>query len=152
MKKIIMTDNDAIELTNISKKIKLFSSISMGLLEKILNRILLYEYEKGEKVCKQGEIGDSFYILAKGKLRVSVREAFFFSKTLAILNPGDCFGEMALMAKKPRNATVTCIEPSKIFVLTYEQFNQILEENSHFKEEINQIFAKRQMELEQLKK
>jgi len=152
MKKLVMTDNDSIEFTRISKKIKLLSSITVGLLEKILNRIFLYQYERGEIVCKQGEIGDCFYVLSQGKLRVSVREAFFFSKTVAILDSGDCFGEMSLIAKKPRNATITCIEPSKIFVLTYEQFNQILEENPLFKEEINRIFDKRQSELEQLKK
>ena len=147
MKKLAITDTDSIQFTKIVKKIKLFAAMNMGLLEKILNRINYYQCEKGEKVCKQGDPGDAFYVVNEGKLQVSVREAFLFSRTLAHLGPGDCFGEMALLTRDPRNATVTCEEDSKIFVLMVENFDQVLAENPAFALEIKKLAADRQFEL-----
>ncbi|MDA8130670.1 MAG: cyclic nucleotide-binding domain-containing protein [Elusimicrobia bacterium] len=151
MNKLPLTDSDTILFTKIVKKINFFASMNMGLMEKILNRIYYYQYDSGEKVCKQGELGDAFYVIAEGRLKVSIREAFLFSRTLATLGPGDCFGEMALLESKPRNATVTCEEPSKIFVLTSEHFDQALSENPSFKQEIKKLAADRQFEIDHKK-
>ncbi|HNW45392.1 MAG TPA: cyclic nucleotide-binding domain-containing protein [Elusimicrobiales bacterium] len=147
MKKLVITDADSVQFTKVVKKIKLFASMNMGLMEKILNRIAYYQCDKGEKVCKQGGPGDAFYVVNEGKLEVSVREAFLFSRTLAHLGPGDCFGEMALLTREPRNATVTCEEDSKIFVLMIENFDQVLEENPTFATEMKKLAADRDFEL-----
>ena len=148
MKKILMTDEDTVLFTKMVKKINFFASMNMGLLEKILARINYYGYSSGEKVCRQGGPGDAFYVIAEGKLKVSVREAFFFSRRLAELGPGDCFGEMALLDRKPRNATVACEQDSKVFVLTVDQFDQVLAENPAFKQEIKKLAADRQFEID----
>lgn len=148
MEKLPLTDAETVLFTKMVKKINFFASMNMGLLEKILSRINYYRYAAGEKVCRQGDPGDSFYVVAEGKLKVSVREAFLFSRQLAVLGPGDCFGEMALLESKPRNATVACEEPSKIFVLTSEHFGQVLAENPAFKQEINRLASDRRFELD----
>jgi len=148
MKKIAITDTETVQFTKIVKKIKLFAAMNMGLLEKILNRIYYYQYEKGEKVCRQGDPGDAFYVVNEGRLLVSVREAFLFSRTLAHLVPGDCFGEMALLAREPRNATVTCEEDSKIFVLMIDNFDQVLAENPAFAQEMKKLAADRNFEIQ----
>lgn len=148
MKKLAITDIETVQFTKIVKKIKLFAAMNMGLLEKVLSRINYYQCEKGEKVCKQGDPGDAFYVVNEGKLLVSVREAFLFSRTLAHLGPGDCFGEMALLTREPRNATVTCEEDSKIFVLMIDDFDQVLAENPAFSLEINKLASDRRFELD----
>jgi potassium-dependent mechanosensitive channel len=119
----------------------------MGLLEKILARINYFQCGRGEKVCKQGDPGDAFYVVAEGRLEVAVREAFFFSRTLAHLGPGDCFGEMALLAREPRSATVTCEQDSKIFVLMADEFDKVVAENPAFAEEIKKLAANRDFEI-----
>jgi len=148
MKKLPLTDADAIQFTKMVRKINFFSSMNIGLLEKILNRITLYQYDGGEKVCRQGDPGDTFFVVKEGKLKVSVREAFFLSRTLARFGPGDCFGEMALLDRAPRAATVVCDEDSKIFVLMADQFDQVLEENPAFAQEIRNLAAGRKFELD----
>lgn len=147
MKKLPMTDADTVQFTSMVRKISFFASMNMGLLEKILNRITLYQYDKGEKICRQGEDGDTFYVVSEGRLRVSVREGFVFSRTLAHLGPGDCFGEMALLNRAARNATVTCEEDSKLFILMVEHFDLALKENPVFYEEIKKLAAERGLEL-----
>jgi CRP-like cAMP-binding protein len=148
MNKLPLTDADTVLFTKMVKKVNFFASMNMGLLEKVLSRITYYQFDPGEKVCKQGEPGDTFYVVAEGKLKVSVREAFLFSRTLATFGPGDCFGEMALLERKPRNATVTCEGTSKIFVLAADHFDQVLAENPSFKQEIKKLAADRQFELD----
>jgi len=151
MNKLPLTDADTVLFTKVVKKINFFASMNMGLLEKILARINYYQYAAGEKICKQGDPGDAFYVIGEGKLTVSIREAFLFSRTLATLSPGDCFGEMALLDRKPRNATVTSAEPSKVFVLTVEQFDQVLAENPAFKQEMKRLANDRQFEIDHKK-
>ncbi|MCM2267963.1 MAG: cyclic nucleotide-binding domain-containing protein [Elusimicrobiales bacterium] len=151
MNKLPLTDADTLVFTRMVKKINFFASMNMGLLEKILSRINYYQYGAGEKVCRQGDPGDSFFVVAEGRLKVSVREAFLFSRTLATFGPGDCFGEMALLERKPRNATVACEESSKVFVLAADHFDQVLAENPAFKQEIKKLAADRQFELDHKK-
>ncbi|MBI4350038.1 MAG: cyclic nucleotide-binding domain-containing protein [Elusimicrobia bacterium] len=152
MKKLPLTDADTVLFTKLVKKINFFASMNMALLEKILNRIEYRLYGGGEKVCRQGEPGDAFFVVAEGKLKVSVREAFLFSRTLATLGTGDCFGEMSLLERKDRNATVACDEGSKIFVLTADHFSQVLTENPSFAQEIKRLAKERQVELDKNKK
>ena len=147
MEKITLTDDDSVRFTKMVQKIKFFASINMGLLEKILNRINLYQCRKGEKICRQGDPGDAFYVVSEGRLKVSVREAFLFSRTLAHFTPGDCFGEMALLTREPRNATVTCEEDSKVFALLVDNFDQVVSENPAFSSEIKRLAADRQFGL-----
>ncbi len=148
MKKLPLADADTVLFTRLVKKINFFASMNMGLLEKILNRITYYQYDGGEKVCRQGDPGDTFFVVAEGKLKVSVREAFLFSRTLATFGPGDRFGEMAMLERKPRNATVTCEEASRIFSLSAEHFEQVLAENPAFSTEIKQLAKDRRFELD----
>lgn len=148
MKKLPLTDAATVQFTKMVKKINFFASMNLGLLEKVLNRITYWQFDSGEKVCRQGDLGDTFYVISEGKLRVSVREAFLFSRTLATLGSGDCFGEMALLEQKPRNATITCLEVSRIFVLMADQFDQVLAENPAFKQEIKKLATERRFELE----
>jgi CRP-like cAMP-binding protein len=147
MNKLALTDADIVRFMRIVKKIKFFSSIDTVLLEKILERVSLFQCDTGESVCRQGGPGDAFYVVSEGRLRVSVREAFVFSRTLAHLVAEDCFGEMALLNKEPHNASVTCEENSKIFVLKADSFYQVLQENPTFSAEIKKLAADRQFEL-----
>jgi CRP-like cAMP-binding protein len=148
MKKLTLTDADAVEFGKMVRKIKFFASMNMGLLERILNRITLFQYEKGEKICRQGEGGDSFYVVYSGRLGVSVKNGLFsFSRRVAELGPGDCFGEMALLTREPRNATVACEEDARLFVLLADNFDQVISENPAFSEEIKKLAAERGFEL-----
>lgn len=147
MEKLPITDAETVQFTKIVRSIKFFANINLGVLEKILARVNYYKCGKGEKVCRQGDPGDAFYVINEGKLRVSIREAFFFSKTLAELGRGACFGEMALLTREPRSADVTCVEESRLFVLTVDDFDNVLAGNPTFAAEIRKIASDREFEL-----
>ncbi len=82
----------------------------------------------GTIIFRQGDPGDSFYIVNSGKIRVFRRDKEGMETDLSILGPGDCFGEMSLLTGEPRSANVEAVEESRLMVLSKEQFDRILKD------------------------
>ncbi len=81
-------------------------------------------FEPGEEVFHQGDIGDRIYIIVGGQAEV-VREENGNEMVLARLGPGEYFGEMALLRKTPRTATVRCISPMDTLSLPKREFSML---------------------------
>jgi CRP-like cAMP-binding protein len=144
-----ITPADTIQFTRIVRGLNFFGSMNMAMLERILDGIQLYDCDRGEKICVQGEVGDTFFVVQKGQLTVSVRKGkLSLPKKIATLGPGDCFGEMALLHQAPRNATVACDTASRLFVLPASHFRMVLEQNPEFAEEIIRLAKARQSDLD----
>lgn len=149
MKRLPMTAADTVQFSKIVRGLNFFGSMNMAMLERILDGIQLCECERGEKVCVQGEAGDTFFVVQKGALTVSIRKGrISLSKKMATLGAGDCFGEMALLHQAPRNATVACDSVSRLFVLPAAHFKAVLDQNPEFAKEINDLASARQAELD----
>jgi F420-non-reducing hydrogenase small subunit len=78
-------------------------------------------YEKGEIVCRQGDPGDEMYIIQSGAVEVSSRRDGH-KVVLTILEKEDFFGEMALLDRNPRSATVVTITRSRLLSLSRRVF------------------------------
>jgi NADH dehydrogenase len=74
-------------------------------------------FEPGEAIVTQGEIGDKFYIIARGKVEVLREQDDARSVSLATLGPGEYFGEVALLKALPRTATVRALEPTDVLAM-----------------------------------
>jgi CRP-like cAMP-binding protein len=79
------------------------------------------EVPAGKALTTQGELGQEFVVLVEGKAQVT-RDG----TEIAVLGPGSFFGEMSLLDGKPRAATVTTLEPTKVLVLTTQAFNGVI--------------------------
>lgn len=143
MEKLHLREFDRVQFTKMVSRLRLFSSIKMGLLEEILAWVKLYRYRKGEEICRQGDAGDYFFVVYEGKVSVRRRKFWLFSTRVAALGPGDCFGETALVRNAPRNATVTCEEDTSVFVLLSEHFNKALEANPEFASQVRELIMER---------
>ena len=75
----------------------------------------------GEAVFAKGDAGDSMYIIAEGRMRVSDGE-----RTVVELRPGDVFGELALLDPEPRLYTVAALEDSRLLRLDREAFLELM--------------------------
>lgn len=75
----------------------------------------------GEVLLHQGEEGDTFYIVAQGEVEVE-RDG----RVLKRLGRGDFFGEVALLAHQPRNATVTALRAGELLVVSHDDFWRVL--------------------------
>ncbi|MFB0522023.1 MAG: cyclic nucleotide-binding domain-containing protein [Desulfatiglandales bacterium] len=77
-------------------------------------------------IFRQGDPGDSFYLINSGKVRVFRKDRDGVGTDLSQLGPGQSFGEMALLTGEPRSANVEASEETHLSVLTKDQFDRIL--------------------------
>jgi NADH dehydrogenase len=78
-------------------------------------------FEQGETVFKQGDLGDSMYVVRSGEVEI-IRDG----ATVARLGPGEYFGELALMGDHPRSATVRATQPTNVLLVPRREFVQLL--------------------------
>jgi len=67
-------------------------------------------YRKSEAIFKEGSAGSEMYLIHSGRVLLSVRQDETREVPLVVLNPGDFFGEMALVDDSPRSATASAVE------------------------------------------
>jgi len=86
-------------------------------------------YAPGATICREGEEGDEMYIIQRGKVRVSKR---FGGRThvISILEKGDFFGEMAIVNRIQRTATVTAIDEVELLVVDREGLQNMIARNA----------------------
>ncbi|MFH0825618.1 MAG: cyclic nucleotide-binding domain-containing protein, partial [Pseudomonadota bacterium] len=75
------------------------------------------KYEKGEVVFKEGDSGDTMFVVQSGEVEISrIRDDR--KLILAVLKRGEFFGEMALMDNQPRSATATVVRKSRLLPIS----------------------------------
>lgn len=76
----------------------------------------------GSVITRAGRPGHSFYVIIEGQASVTIADAI-----AGTLGPGDFFGEMSLLDRQPRAATVTAQTPMVLFEVTGAEFHELLE-------------------------
>lgn len=107
---------------------------SMGLFADLRGRELgimshaLYarNYQPGEIVFGEGDIGRALFILESGKVELSRKGLEGESVMLHTVKPGEFFGEMAMLESLPRSATATAVEPSRLHLLYRTKLDTLL--------------------------
>lgn len=125
------------------KKVYLFNDLTQPELEKIL--ALAYEktYEKETAVFQEGEIGDAFYIVDQGQVRISTMVPGVGEEALKILRPGDYFGEMALIDDFPRSAAAISHEGEvKLLAIYKRDFKKLMAEDKEMAYKLMAVFIK----------
>jgi CRP-like cAMP-binding protein len=80
-------------------------------------------------IFRQGDPGDSFYLITSGRVRVFRIDEDGIEIDLSELGPGESFGEMALLTGEPRSACVETLEVTRLRVLFKDEFNRIFNDN-----------------------
>ena len=100
------------------------------------------EVESGTVLCREGEIGQEFFVIVDGKVKVTRK-----GRRVAIRGGGDFVGEIALLEEIPRTATVTADTPVRLFVLTRKDFRHLLDENPGVERKVLLALARRLAEM-----
>ena len=104
------------------RDIKLFNSLDLGELCKVLNVVRVQEIDKGEVVLREGEPGDSLFAILEGKFVVTRA-----GQAITWLATGAHFGEMTLFNNRPRSATIEALERSRVLVMDRSRFVELLQ-------------------------
>jgi CRP/FNR family transcriptional regulator, cyclic AMP receptor protein len=100
-------------------------------------------YAKNSVVLTEGEMGDSLYMIQSGKVKVFIGDEDGREIILKILGPGDFFGEMSMIDKQPRSASVNTIESATFLVLTHAMFEKCVEQAPRIGNMVMRILAQR---------
>jgi CRP-like cAMP-binding protein len=87
------------------------------------------EFPKGTVLFRDGEPGKEMYVVQLGRVTISKRVGEV-EKILSSLGPGEFLGEMSILNAKPRSATATCAEDSKLLVIDAKTFEAMIRSNA----------------------
>lgn len=99
----------------------------------------------GDTVFTAGESGDTMFVVKEGALTVTID-----GKQVTTLGPDDIFGEMALIDKSPRSATVTATSDSVVIPLDERRFLYLVHESPYFALDVMKVMANRLRTMNQL--
>lgn len=107
--------------------VPLFSACSKKDLELVAKRADDIKVEAGTRLVEEGAAGSEFFVVVDGTATVSRH-----GRRVATIGPGGFFGDLALLDRAPRNATVTADTPMELVVLGQREFAALLEDVSGF--------------------
>ena len=116
--------------------VELLKGVDMfeGLTEQELRRVGAIcreaKYAKGQVVTSQGEEGDEMFIVRDGLVEVTVGEAGEGPRTVVNLGTGQVVGEMALVDRGPRSATVRCVTDAMLNVIERDAFEELCQSSA----------------------
>jgi CRP-like cAMP-binding protein len=120
------------------RSVWLFESCTLRELNQLVTLTAVREVEAGHHLSRKGDPPREFMVIVEGKAKV-VRHG----EALATLGPGDAVGEMSLLDRKERVATVIALEPTRLLVMTGASFDLLLREQPSFARNLLVVVSRR---------
>ena len=114
------------ETARLLGRVSLFADLSEADLRQLADVAVPRTYLAGEIVFREGDTGDTCYVVRSGALRVTRRHSDGRAITLAELRPGDIFGELAMFGGETRSATVEALEDSRALAILAGDLRRLL--------------------------
>ena len=122
---------------------KLLKDLSPDEFKQVVAKLNLKHYEKGAVVVKEGDPGDSLFVIVRGEVRVLTQTSKRKEVFLANLGEGEFFGEIALLTGKPRTATIITNTKSELLELTRHDYEKIIERYPNVKKVVEEFHLQR---------
>ena len=113
-------------MSELSAALHDFAGADPAAADELLALMTRVHLERGAVLFSQGEPGASMYVVARGSLKVTRSNTLERPTILAVLGPGDVFGEMSLLDSNDRDATVTAVGPVTLLELSRARFDEEL--------------------------
>ena len=124
--------------THLLARLPFFAEFSADALAELSLALKPNPVAAGETVVRQGDRGEHFYVVQTGRLDVSID-----GQLVGRLGPGDCFGEVALLQRVARTATVTCTEAAHLLRLDEGDFMRAVDGSFRFGEHVDALSVRR---------
>ncbi len=108
------------------RDIGLFGGISDESLARLADDLPQLRVEPGKVVVAEGDLSTEMFVVIGGELEVAKRAMDGSTVRVAMLGPGDWFGEMAILDVQPRSASVRALAPSLLLSLSADQVDRLL--------------------------
>ena len=128
------------------KRSQLFAELSTESTEHIIQKLRRIKYKQDSVICREGDMGDRLFIIEDGEVTIC-KDMAWGQREVQRMSAGEVFGEMALISKARRSATVKAVTDTVCLLLDDDDFAMLLEEDSHFAQRVAQILTMRLADL-----
>jgi tetratricopeptide (TPR) repeat protein len=126
----------------------LFNMFSRDELITVIQRLKPKSFDPGEILLVEGKPGDSMFVIASGEVRVYATDVNGWPKQLSIIEAPAFFGEIAVLRKAARTATVIAASHVNVLELSLESLEEISVKQPRIREVISKFASNRQQELD----
>lgn len=107
----------------------LFRSVDDAAATRLVHHVGCHRYTPGEMIFHEGDPGDRLHVIDTGHVRITISSEDGREGTLAVLGPGDAFGELSLLDGAPHSATAQAIEATETVTLDRPAFDRLVDED-----------------------
>lgn len=120
-------------------RVPLFAHLPATAIAELVGLLQARKVAAGTVVIRKGDVADAMYLIASGQVDVAT------SHGAVRLSDGEFFGEMALLARGRRSATVTARRATELLVLDSQDFDQLMERNADVAETVKRVAHEREI-------
>jgi hypothetical protein len=131
------------ELQHALERVPILEPLDETDVARLMEEVEIQRFAAGEDLVRQGEAGDSFFIILKGNVSVIITDEMGQDHDVRALGKYDYFGEMSLLTGEKRNATVRSTEDCTVVVVDREAFKHVIEANEAILESLTDIVHER---------
>ncbi len=130
------------KLRNDLRKVPIFTGLDDKAFEEVLHNVELKTLRKGEEIFREGDAGDSFYLIRNGEVNVN-KVMNGSERLIAILGQGQFFGEMSLLSDDMRNATVVTAKKTDLVKISKDKFHKIVIKDRSMMNKLSTVMKER---------
>lgn len=147
---LMLNPSELLDGKDLLRGSKLLQGFTAEELEALIGELQLTSHHPGEIVVSEGEPGDSLYLIASGSVRVYVRNKRGAQNQVRVMHQGDFFGEISLLKKTARTATITAATPVELLELDRRAVGSIAARHPDVWRTIEDFCTRREGSLEEL--
>jgi CRP-like cAMP-binding protein len=136
------------EAEDLLGRIDFVQALSAPARKVLAERARFLEYGPGQAVVRQGEQGDTLYLVARGEVGVRIHVESGPDKEVARLGRGALFGEMSVLTGDPRTATVVSLGDAALLAVDRDAFERILSAEPDLAQSLADVITRRRMALD----
>jgi voltage-gated potassium channel len=130
-----------VDTWNLVAKVPLFRTLDAARIAAVAGVLRARRAERGERLIRKGDQADSMYFIVSGEVEIDQEN----NAAKGRLSAGDFFGEIALIADRPRTATITTLSVCKLLVLHKDDFESFMRSHPDLRDAVR-LAAKRRLE------
>lgn len=123
--------------------VPLFAQLPAEALRSLAERLRVRRYAKGDPIFYEGDPGLSLYVVQSGRVKLGVSSPEGREMIIDLLEPGDVFGELAVLDGEPRSADAVATEPCELLMLDRDEFTRFLLERPSVAVQLLGILSRR---------
>jgi CRP-like cAMP-binding protein len=131
------------------RRMPLFAELDAQQIQLIAAQLREEVHDEGAVIIHQGEIGETFYVIESGRVRVSVEEDGR-EKVVSERGRGEYVGEIALLIDVPRTATVTALTETHVLTLHKDDFDRLVTEHLYVSRGLERETSRRMIDLQRV--